>query len=162
MNRIDSALHSLTALLREKKLLIATAESCTGGMASSFLTQLPGSSSWFERGFVTYSNLAKQEMLAVDKVLIETEGAVSEKVALAMAKGALAFSKADVSFAITGIAGPGGGSPLKPVGTICFAWAMRPQRSLSLTCCFQPSSREEIRELSCIQAFEGMIAFIQE
>ncbi len=102
---------------------IATAESCTGGMLAQLITDCAGSSQWFERGFVTYSNLSKEQMLKVDKALIDEHGAVSEQVAKAMAQGVLNHSAAHYSLSITGIAGPGGGSDSKPVGTVCFAWA---------------------------------------
>ena len=104
---------------------MATAESCTGGMIAAACTDLAGSSAWFDRGFVTYSNAAKTELLGVDPVLIENHGAVSEPVARAMAQGALARSPAQVvvAVAVTGVAGPGGGSADKPVGTVWFGWA---------------------------------------
>lgn len=103
---------------------LALAESCTGGMIAESVTAIAGSSAWFDRGFVTYSNAAKIDMLAVPERLIAEHGAVSEPVARAMAMGALQLSQANISGAVTGIAGPGGGSALKPVGTVCFAWAM--------------------------------------
>ena len=106
--------------------LVATAESCTGGLIAATLTELAGSSQWFERGFVTYSNASKHELLGVPAELIETHGAVSEPVARAMAEGALRLSRAGLALAVTGVAGPGGGSAAKPVGTVCFAWALGP------------------------------------
>lgn len=102
---------------------LATAESCTGGWVAQCLTAVAGSSAWFDRGFVTYSNESKQEMLGVDAATIATHGAVSEATAVAMVAGSLQHSRADWALAITGIAGPTGGSPDKPVGTVCFAWA---------------------------------------
>ncbi|MDB5868528.1 MAG: CinA domain protein [Polaromonas sp.] len=102
---------------------MATAESCTGGMIAAACTDLAGSSNWFERGFVTYSNAAKTELLGVDAGLIGRHGAVSETVARAMAQGALAHSRAQAALAVTGVAGPGGGSADKPVGTVWFGWA---------------------------------------
>ena len=113
----------LLAAARAKELKIATAESCTGGLISALLTDVAGSSDVFERGFVTYSNAAKTEMLGVDAQLIAAHGAVSEPVARAMAQGALQHSAAQVALAITGVAGPGGGSEAKPVGTVWFAFA---------------------------------------
>lgn len=104
---------------------IVTAESCTGGLAGKLLTDPPGATKWFERGFVTYTNEAKTELLRVPRELIRDRGAVSEEVAAAMLRGALERSAADVGFSITGIAGPGGGSPEKPVGTVCIAWGDR-------------------------------------
>jgi nicotinamide-nucleotide amidase len=112
----------LAALLQDKGWMLATAESCTGGMIAAACTDLAGSSNWFERGFVTYSNEAKTEMLGVDAALIEAQGAVSEVVARAMAFGAVRHSRAHASVAVTGIAGPAGGSPDKPVGTVWFGF----------------------------------------
>ena len=111
--------------LRARGWRIATAESCTGGQIAGFCTDLAGSSDWFERGFVTYSNAAKAEMLGVPAALINSDGAVSEAVARAMATGALQHSPADLSVAVTGVAGPAGGSVAKPVGTVWLAWAWR-------------------------------------
>jgi nicotinamide-nucleotide amidase len=103
--------------------MLATAESCTGGLIAGACTDLAGSSAWFERGFVTYSNAAKTEMLGVDAALIDTHGAVSEPVVRAMVQGALRHSHAQVAVAVTGVAGPTGGSAEKPVGTVWFGWA---------------------------------------
>lgn len=111
------------ALLRANGQRLAAAESCTGGWVAMCLTAIAGSSDWFERGFVTYSNAAKQEMLGVPAATLAAHGAVSEPTARAMAVGALRHSHADWALAVTGVAGPGGGSPEKPVGTVCFAWA---------------------------------------
>ena len=111
-----------TALLA-RGWMLATAESCTGGLIAGACTDLAGSSNWLERGFVSYSNAAKSELLGVDAALIARHGAVSEPVARAMAQGALQHSKAQCALAVTGIAGPGGGSADKPVGTVWFAWA---------------------------------------
>ena len=114
----------LAELLQQQQRMLATAESCTGGLIAAACTELAGSSAWFERGFVTYSNAAKSSMLGVDAALIATHGAVSEPVARAMARGALQHSHAQVSLAVTGIAGPSGGSAYKPVGTVWLAWAL--------------------------------------
>jgi len=115
----------LAACLRAKGWRLATAESCTGGLVAAACTTLAGSSDWFERGFVTYSNAAKCEQLGVDAALIATHGAVSAEVACAMAAGALAHSPADMALAVTGIAGPGGAVPGKPVGTVWLALLRR-------------------------------------
>jgi nicotinamide-nucleotide amidase len=115
----------LIDLCRDRKLMIATAESCTGGLLAAYLTSIAGASDVLERGFVTYSNAAKTDMLSVEAGVIEAVGAVSQQVALAMAAGALLHSKADLSAAITGVAGPGGGSDEKPVGLVHFAVARR-------------------------------------
>ncbi len=109
--------------LRARGLMMATAESCTGGLIAGACTDLSGSSDWFERGFVTYSNAAKHALLGVPALLIEQQGAVSEPVARAMAAGALAHSPAQLAVAVTGVAGPTGGSAEKPVGTVWFGWA---------------------------------------
>ena len=119
-----SDIEPLAAQLLQRGWLLSTAESCTGGMIAAACTDLAGSSQWFERGFVSYSNEAKQEMLGVPHALIEQHGAVSEAVAQAMVLGALKKSQAQVTLAVTGIAGPTGGSPAKPVGTVCFAWGL--------------------------------------
>ncbi len=127
VNQVMPTRHTLTQqvadLLQQKKLMLATAESCTGGLIAAACTDLAGSSTWFERGFVSYSNAAKTELLGVPADLIETHGAVSEAVARAMVEGALRHSRAQVAVAVTGVAGPGGGSPGKPVGTVWFGWA---------------------------------------
>ena len=119
---MNARVEPLAVLLRERQWLLATAESCTGGMIAAACTDLAGSSEWFERGFVTYSNEAKTELLGVDAKLVEANGAVSEVVARAMAFGAVRHSRARVSVAVTGIAGPSGGTPDKPVGTVWFAF----------------------------------------
>lgn len=116
---------ALSHFLIEHHLVISTAESCTGGMVASALTDLAGSSAWFDRGFVTYSNEAKCDSLGIDMQLIQTQGAVSEEVARAMAIGTITHSQADVSLSISGVAGPTGGSIEKPVGFVCFGWAWK-------------------------------------
>ncbi|MBU0916453.1 MAG: CinA family protein [Gammaproteobacteria bacterium] len=116
---------ALASLLLARGQLLATAESCTGGLIAASCTELAGSSAWFERGFVTYSNESKTELLGVPAALIAEHGAVSEEVAKAMATGALAHSRADIAVAVTGVAGPSGGSEAKPVGTVWLAWAER-------------------------------------
>lgn len=125
MNSLLELSAALGQALQAKHWQLALAESCTGGMAAQAVTAIAGSSGWFDRGFVTYSNAAKNEMLGVPAALIDEFGAVSEPVAEAMVLGALQYSQAQLSAAVTGIAGPGGGSPQKPVGTVCFAWAYR-------------------------------------
>ena len=120
---MNSAVPLLAQRLMARGHMMATAESCTGGMIAAACTDLAGSSAWFERGMVSYSNAAKSELLGVPADLIAEHGAVSEAVARAMASGALAHSRAQVSLAVTGVAGPSGGSAAKPVGTVWFAWA---------------------------------------
>ncbi len=124
MGSIEST-KTLASILLTQNWKLALAESCTGGLVCATLTELAGSSEWFERGFITYSNEAKIECLGVPDQMIETYGAVSEEVAKAMANGAINNSAANVSISITGIAGPSGGSTEKPVGTVCFGWAIQ-------------------------------------
>lgn len=121
---LEANLTQISLRLLKHRHMLATAESCTGGLIAAACTDLAGSSQWFERGFVTYSNAAKTQMLGVPAVLIEQHGAVSEAVARAMADGALAHSQAQVSLAVTGVAGPAGGSEAKPVGTVWFGWCV--------------------------------------
>ncbi|MCV0439622.1 MAG: CinA family protein [Hydrogenophaga sp.] len=123
MDHIPDLVTALARELKARGLMMATAESCTGGLIAGACTDLSGSSDWFERGFVTYSNAAKHELLGVPVALIEQHGAVSEPVARAMASGALAHSPAQLAVAVTGVAGPTGGSADKPVGTVWFGWA---------------------------------------
>ena len=146
----------LGRLLLEQELKLVTAESCTGGGLAEIITRIPGSSNWFERGFVTYSNEAKQELLGVPFDLIEQFGAVSEETAIAMAEGALDNSQADVSVSITGIAGPDGGTEDKPVGTVCFAWSGRNMETHSARTLFK-GNRSEVRFQACMMAIQGLI-----
>jgi nicotinamide-nucleotide amidase len=139
--------------------MLVTAESCTGGWLGEVLTAMPGSSHWYDRGFITYTNTAKREMLGVKTEILTRFGAVSEVTARAMAEGALANSHAEVSVAITGIAGPGGGTPEKPVGTVCFAWAMRRQGTRLATHQFH-GDREAVRRQAVRAALEGLHALI--
>ena len=151
--------HGLTAylakILEAQGILMAAAESCTGGMISATCTDLPGSSNWFERGFVVYSNEAKTELLGVDAGLITQHGAVSEEVARAMAEGALRHSRAQVAVAVTGVAGPGGGSTAKPVGTVWFGWAT-PAGVVSERRCFS-GDRAEVRRATVHYALQRLI-----
>jgi len=119
---VSEQVAQLAQLLRQRQWMLATAESCTGGMIAAACTDLAGSSDWFERGFVTYSNNAKSEMLGIEPGLIAVHGAVSDAVVAAMAANAVARSHAQVAVAVSGIAGPAGGSPDKPVGTVWFGW----------------------------------------
>ncbi|MFC3908704.1 CinA family protein [Legionella dresdenensis] len=160
MIELESILFALTEELKRQGLTIATAESCTGGMVAAFLTEKPGSSVWFERGFVTYSNLAKQEMLGVDEQLIKNHGAVSIQVAEAMAIGALNHSTADVALSVTGIAGPDGGSAEKPVGTVCFGYIKRGMPVTSECCLFTPATRDQVRHEACKNALNKVLALI--
>jgi len=160
MIELHDDLQLLTFELHNRQLSIATAESCTGGLVASLLTEFPGSSVWFERGFVTYSNLAKQEMLGVEENLLKKYGAVSIEVAEAMALGALKHSTAQVALSITGIAGPDGGSKEKPVGTVCFGFAMHNAPVCSQRILFDNTSRHQIRRDACKTALQEMLKFI--
>ena len=142
---------------RQTRLLIATAESCTGGWAAQVITHTAGSSGWFDRGFVTYSNTAKTDMLGVLSETLEKHGAVSPETAAEMACGALNNSNALISLAITGIAGPTGGSPGKPVGTVCFAWCLRGAEP-ETECCHFAGDREAIRHQAVIHALKGLLS----
>lgn len=152
----------IAAQLQARGWMLATAESCTGGLVAAACTDLAGSSAWFERGFVTYSNAAKTELLGVDAVLIETHGAVSEPVARAMAAGALARSAARLSVAITGIAGPTGGSADKPVGTVWFGWGARVGADTPLLLRAErlllPGDRAAVRAAATEHALRGLLA----
>ncbi|MEJ2425336.1 MAG: nicotinamide-nucleotide amidohydrolase family protein, partial [Candidatus Thiodiazotropha sp.] len=130
-SRLSEQARECAERLLQTGLQLVVAESCTGGWLAKVLTDLPGSSQWFDRGYVTYSNLAKQEMLGVSAEILERWGAVSEQTVEAMVSGALGKSGADLAVAISGIAGPTGGSAEKPVGTVCFAWMMRGRTPVS-------------------------------
>jgi nicotinamide-nucleotide amidase len=146
----------LGAQLKAMRLMVATAESCTGGWVAQAITSISGSSDWFDRGFVTYSDDAKREMLGVRAETLERDGAVSEDTAREMAAGALAHSQAQVAVAITGVAGPTGGTPQKPVGMVCFAWARPNGRTDALTL-HLPGDRAEVRRQSVIVALQGIL-----
>jgi len=157
--KIEDPLLALAARLGAAALargtMIATAESCTGGLVASAITSIAGSSGWFERGFVTYSDLAKEQQLGVASLTIERFGAVSEETAKAMAEGAVRGSAAQWAVAVTGIAGPDGGSPDKPVGTVWFAWA-GPDHLQALKRQFD-GDRAAVRQASVQAALEGLI-----
>jgi nicotinamide-nucleotide amidase len=151
-------------VLREKALLLATAESCTGGGIGQAITEIAGSSEWYDCGFITYSNAAKTALLGVPAAMIAQFGAVSEEVVAAMAEGALTNSNAGVSIAVTGIAGPGGAVPDKPVGTVCFGWCSRQNASprthterLLLT-----GDRHAVRQQSVAHALQGLLRFLEQ
>jgi nicotinamide-nucleotide amidase len=146
--------------LRDLGATVTTAESCTGGGVAFSMTAIPGSSRWFDRGFVTYTNRSKREMLGVPTDILAKFGAVSEKTAIAMATGALQHSQAQYVLAITGIAGPGGGTAEKPVGTVCFAWAGTDRDVISKTMVF-PGDRSAVRQQSIQTALQGMLDFIR-
>ena len=152
---LDARVERLAAKLLESGQLMAAAESCTGGWIAKCCTDLAGSSAWFERGFVTYSNAAKHEQLGVDAQVLEFAGAVSEAVALQMASGAVRHSAADVSLAVTGIAGPDGGTKEKPVGTVWFAWSVA--AAVETECLRFDGNREDVRRQTVAHALQGLI-----
>lgn len=147
--------HRVGAALKAQGLRLATAESCTGGWAAMALTAVPGSSDWFERGYVTYSNAAKREDLGVRESTLAQQGAVSEATAREMAAGALERSGAHVALAVTGVAGPSGGTAHKPVGLVCFAWS-HGGKIRSETRRFD-GDRESVRRQSVLRALEGVL-----
>ncbi len=155
----DMAEH-LGRLLLMHNLALVTAESCTGGGLAEIITRIPGSSQWFERGFITYSNDAKQELLGVSQDMLKEYGAVSEQVACAMAEGALENSHSQVSVSVTGIAGPDGGTDEKPVGTVCLAWQQRDQTTRVAQVLFE-GDRQQIRQQACLMAMQGLIDMLE-
>ncbi len=156
----DDAVLTLAAdvgvALQKRGWMLALVESCTGGGAAQAVTAVPGSSGWFDRGFVTYSNAAKVDMLGVGSAVLEAYGAVSDQVAREMAAGALGKSRAQVAAASTGIAGPGGGSADKPVGMVCFAWATADGVLVSRTCHFD-GDREDVRRQAVTTLLQGVL-----
>ena len=144
------------AALLARGWMLATAESCTGGLISGAVTDSAGSSAWFDRGFVTYSDAAKRELLGVPADCLERFGAVSEPAARAMADGAIARSAATIAVAVTGIAGPGGATPGKPVGMVCFGWSIRGGPTEVVTVRF-PGDRAAVRAATVRHALEGIL-----
>jgi nicotinamide-nucleotide amidase len=158
---MDEALYRMAARvgreLKGKDMMVATAESCTGGWIGQAITMVPGSSEWFERGFITYTYISKRELLGVKATTLARHGAVSEQVVREMAQGALRHSHAQISVAVSGVAGPGGGTPDKPVGTVCFAWARTPGKTLVETRRFR-GDRDEVRRRTVVHALRGILA----
>lgn len=155
--KLESLLESLAATLVSRNEMLATAESCTGGWVAKVCTDLAGSSVWFERGFVTYSNQAKQDMLGVSADTLDSHGAVSEQTVLEMVDGALSHSRAHWVLAISGIAGPGGGSADKPVGTVWFGWGGPSGWRYSQQHCFA-GDRDAVRRQAVLHALDGIAA----
>ena len=153
---LDALSAELGALLNARGWRVTTAESCTGGMVAAAITATAGSSGWFDVGYVSYSDRAKQALLGVAPGVLATHGAVSEPTAIAMAEGALARSGADLAVAVTGIAGPSGGSAKKPIGTVCFAWAGTGRGTHAATRQFG-GDRGAVRHASAVAALEGLI-----
>lgn len=156
MSDVLALAQQLGEALVQRRRVAATAESCTGGLVAAAITAIAGSSAWFDRGFVTYSNAAKQELLGVPMALIGRHGAVSEVVARVMAEGALSRSGADVAVSVTGIAGPGGGSAAKPVGLVCFGVACRGAAARATTQYFA-GDRAAVREAAVRAALQALI-----
>lgn len=146
-------------ILQKGGCLMAAAESCTGGWLSKMMTDVPGSSEWFDRGFVTYSNQSKIDMLGVKAETLDAHGAVSLEVVSEMATGALQNSEAGITIAISGIAGPGGGTEKHPIGTVCFAWAMKDGEVKTEQASFF-GNRSEIRQQSVVHAMSGICEII--
>jgi nicotinamide-nucleotide amidase len=158
-DRIIELAAQLGHQLKEKKLVLVTAESCTGGGVAQAITEIAGSSAWFERGFITYSNEAKTELLDVPSTLIAQHGAVSEEVAAAMALGALSNSYANIAVSTTGIAGPGGAVPGKPVGTVCFGWSKSGVTHTEIL--IFSGDRQVVRRQSVLHALQGLLHFLE-
>ena len=160
---MDRELFELAAgvgrVLRARGQMLVTAESCTGGWVSECVTMVSGSSEWFERGFVTYTNVAKQEMLGVRFETLDSHGAVSEETAREMVAGALARSHGHVAVAVSGVAGPTGGTAQKPVGMVCFAWGMRGAEPYATTRLLS-GDREAVRRQSVIVVLEGVLELL--
>ena len=156
---MDVLAAQLGGLLKAHGMLLATAESCTGGAVAQAVTEVSGSSAWFERGFVTYANAAKVEMLGVSQATLDAHGAVSEAVVREMAEGALQRSHAHVALAVSGIAGPTGGTPEKPVGTVWFAWSLR-NGPTHAQVHHLDGSRSEIRTRSVRIALQGVLRLL--
>ena len=156
---LEADLTDISAQLLARGWMLATAESCTGGLIAGACTDRAGSSQWFERGFVTYSNDAKADMLGVPSALIAQHGAVSEPVARAMAEGALAHSRAQVSLAVTGVAGPGGGSADKPVGTVWFGWQL--PGATEAECRHFAGDRAAVRAATVRYALERLLGWLR-
>ena len=161
MKPFEAAVLALGDSLRDRGARLATAESCTGGLIAAACTSVAGSSDWFERGFVTYSNQAKIEMLGVDAALIAAHGAVSAEVARAMADGACAHSEASLAVAVTGIAGPGGAAPGKPVGTVWLAFAGQ-GRTTAVELLQLPGDRAAVREATVHRALQRLAQWLAQ
>lgn len=158
---LQAQVEALAAALKSRGWMLATVESCTGGLIAAGCTSLAGSSEWFDRGLVTYSNEAKTELVGVPAALIEAHGAVSEEVARAMAEGALTHANADIAASVTGIAGPGGGSAAKPVGTVWTAIARRGQATSTRLLQWQ-GDRAEVRRQTVEAVLRALVAAASE
>ncbi len=159
MDELEQLAERLAARLLTEQLKLAAAESCTGGWIAKVLTDIAGSSVWFDRGFVTYSNRAKQEMLGVKPETLAAHGAVSEAVVREMVAGALVHSQAELALSVSGVAGPGGGTPEKPVGTVWFAWQLRGDEAVAARHRFA-GDREAVRRQAVRVALQGVLALL--
>jgi len=157
---MDELAVQVGAKLKSLGLMLATAESCTGGGVAQAITEVAGSSVWFERGFITYSNVAKQQMLSVREETLEQHGAVSERVVREMVAGALWHSSAQVALAVSGIAGPGGGTVDKPVGTVWFAWALRDGET-DASKHHIDGNRSDVRNKAVLIALQGVLTLVE-
>ena len=160
MDDLETLAEQVGAALKSRGLMLASAESCTGGWVGAAVTAVAGSSHWFDRGFITYTNESKQEMLGVSAKTLAEYGAVSEPTVREMVAGALKYSHAQVALAISGIAGPGGATPFKPVGTVCIAWAMRSGAGRSQTMHFL-GDRAAVRRQAVAAALRGVLEMIE-
>ena len=159
-DRAGPGVDRLGRILLERGWRVTTAESCTGGLIAGALTEIAGSSAWFEYGFVTYGNNAKSDMLGVSDAMLQAHGAVSEPVAVAMAEGARQRAGAEIAVSVTGIAGPDGGTPTKPVGTVWMAWAVSGRDTVARRFRFD-GDRAEVRRQTLEQAIDGLISHAQ-
>jgi|TARA_B100001059_G_scaffold106325_1_gene106015 nicotinamide-nucleotide amidase len=160
LNNLENLSTELGALLQKKNMFFTSAESCTGGLLSQSIVSVPGSSGWFGCSFVTYSNISKHKILGVSKDSLKRFGAVSEEVVTEMVDGAVAESRADLGVAISGIAGPGGGSPDRPVGTVCIAWKLKDKQAVRSTFLFE-GNRNEVRYATVVKSLEEAIELIK-
>ena len=160
LNNLENLSAELGTLLQKKNLFFTSAESCTGGLLSQSIVSVPGSSGWFGCSFVTYSNISKHKILGVSKDSLKRFGAVSEEVVTEMVDGAVAESRADLGVAISGIAGPGGGSPDRPVGTVCIAWKLKDKQAIRSTFLFE-GNRNEVRYKTVVKSLEEAIDLIK-
>jgi len=160
LNNLENLSTELGALLQKKNMFFTSAESCTGGLLSQSIVSVPGSLGWFGCSFVTYSNISKHKILGVSKDSLKRFGAVSEEVVTEMVDGAVAESRADLGVAISGIAGPGGGSPDRPVGTVCIAWKLKDKQAVRSTFLFE-GNRNEVRYATVVKSLEEAIELIK-
>ena len=161
MDILETLAEQVGAVLKSRGLMLASAESCTGGWVGAAVTAIAGSSQWYDRGFITYTNESKQEMLGVSAITLAEFGAVSEPTVREMAAGALKHSHAQLALAISGIAGPGGATPGKPVGTVCIAWIMRSGAGRVQTFHFD-GDRSAVRQQAVVAALRGVLEVIGE